>query len=158
MSMNSRNNSPPFWVSHYKPFHMKGDTLTCEVTGNTIPMEADEGWYRFVDSTGKKWILSTLAWRFFDILADPAFGFHKNFEELPEEAQQRYVWEHVGNPNGCLFGGAIFEKVQRWKDVDKRQRIATEHQKIQDVRHRIAKKLDKIQNTDNTEEQTNGDQ
>ena len=157
--MNSPNTSTPFWSSHRKPFHMKMDTLTCDATGNTIPMEAaDEGWYHFVDSTGKKWILSSLAWRFFDILADPAFGFHKNFEKLPEEAQERYVWEHVGNPNGCLFGGAIFEKVQRWKDAEKRQKIATKLHKIEEVRHRIATKLEKIRHTDNTEEQCDGDQ
>lgn len=133
---------PPL-TTHRKPFHMKMDTLTCDVTGNTIPMEAaDEGWYHFVDSTGKKWILASLAWRVFDILADPAFGFHKNFEKLPEEAQKRYVWEHVGNPKGCLFGGEIFEKVPRWKDA----------------RHRIATKLEKIRHTDNTEEQCDGDQ
>lgn len=156
--MNSRNNSSPFWSSARKPFHMKGGTLICEVTGNTIPMEADEGWYQFIDSTEKKWILSCLAWRVFDILADPTFGFHKNFEKLPEEAQERYVWEHVGNPNGCLFGGEIFEKAQRWKDAEKRQKIATKLQKIEDVRHRISTKLEQIRHTDNTEEQCDGDQ
>ncbi len=93
--------------------------MICSATGTTIEPSGYEGYYLYIDKYDTEHHMCALAYTLFDtVLEDGSF----NFENLPEEAQKRYVWIFVGNPNNCLFGGEIRDKVKRMKDKEKRDR------------------------------------
>ena len=93
-------------------------TMLCSATGTTIDPKCQEGYFIYTEENGKVHHLCTLAHTLFDkLLEDRSFCKH-----LPEEAQKRYVWIFKGDPNSCLFGGEIRDKVARMKDEEKRAR------------------------------------
>lgn len=93
-------------------------TMLCSVTGTTIDPKCQEGYFIYTEENGKEHHLCALAHALFDSLLEDR-SFRKN---LPEEAQERFVWIFIGDPNSCLFGGEIRDKVARLKDKEKRQR------------------------------------
>ncbi len=92
-------------------------TMFCSFTGTTIDPKCLEGYFIYTEENGTEHHLCALAYTLFDTLLEDR-SFSKN---LPEEAQKRYVWIFIGDPNSCLFGGEIRDKVKRMKDADKRK-------------------------------------
>jgi len=94
-------------------------TMLCSATGTTIDPTGEEGYYIYTEEDGTEHHLCALAYTLFDtLLQDTSFSF----KNLPEEAHKRFVWVFVGDPNSCLFGGEIRDKVARLKDQEKRAR------------------------------------
>ena len=89
--------------------------MVCSVTGTTIDPEGYEGYYTYTDKDGTVHHLCALAYALFDSVLQ--YGF--NFENLPEEAQESFVWEFQGDPETTLFGCAIPIKVRRKRDRKK---------------------------------------
>ena len=73
--------------------------MICSVTGTTIDPKGLESYYLYTDKYGKEHHLCALAYALFDSVLQ--YGF--NFENLPEEAQESFVWEFQGNPETTLF-------------------------------------------------------
>ena len=92
--------------------------MLCDVTGTTIDPDGFEGYFIYTEENGRVHHLCTLGHAVFNALLEDK-GFRKN---LPEEAQERFVWIFIGDPNSCLFGGEIRDKVARMKDEEKRAR------------------------------------
>jgi hypothetical protein len=81
--------------------------MVCDVTGTTIDPECYEGFYSY-----KIYHICALAYTLFDSVLQDGF----NFENLPKEAQESFVWEFQGDPDNCLFGGSIRDKSKRNRD------------------------------------------
>ena len=94
--------------------------MLCDLTGTTIDPKGHEGYFIYTEENGKEHHLCALGHVVFDALLEDS-SFRKN---LPEEAQERFVWVFVGDPNSCLFGGEIRDKARRWRDEEKRNRKA----------------------------------
>lgn len=92
--------------------------MLCDATGTTIDPKGHEGYFIYTEENGKEHHLCALGHAVFGALLEDR-SFRKN---LPEEAQERFVWIFIGDPNSCLFGGEIRDKVARMKDEEKRER------------------------------------
>tara|TARA_Y100000739_G_scaffold227937_1_gene238492 strand:+ start:1558 stop:1923 length:366 start_codon:yes stop_codon:yes gene_type:complete len=90
--------------------------MVCSVTGTTIDPDGYEGYYIYTGKDGTVHHLCALAYALFDSVLQYSF----NFENLPEEAQESFVWEFQGNENITLIGCAIPIKARRRKDRKKR--------------------------------------
>ena len=89
--------------------------MICSVTGTTIDPKGLESYYLYTDKDGKEHHLCALAYALFDSVLQ--YGF--KFENLPEEAQESFVWEFQGNPETTLFGCDIPIKARRKRDRKK---------------------------------------
>ena len=92
--------------------------MLCDATGTTIDPKGHEGYFFYTEENGRVHHLCALAYTMFNALLEN-WSFRKN---LPEEAQQRFVWIFVGDENSCLFGGEFRDKVARWEDEEKRKK------------------------------------
>ena len=89
--------------------------MICDVTGTTIDPDSYESFYIYTGKDCKIYHLCALAYTLFDTVLQDGF----NFENLPKEAQESFVWEFQGNPDNCLFGGGIRDKAKRRRDHKK---------------------------------------
>tara|TARA_B100001121_G_scaffold65125_1_gene57185 strand:+ start:366 stop:773 length:408 start_codon:yes stop_codon:yes gene_type:complete len=103
---------------------MSSTQILCNVTGVTFNPNAKEGFYFLETHDGATYHMCTLAHSMFGSLHKHGF----RMDHLPPEAQDRFRWLYVGNPDEVLYGGGLRDRSARITDEKKRRQMSKKQQ------------------------------